>query len=214
MSGFDASVYWDQAFAAADANWRQLPTSERAQGIVDRLLERGAQVVLDVGCAIGRLSLLIAAQGIEVYGLDASSKAIAFARSWAEDEQMPNVRFEVGLANNLPYPAETFDAVVGNAVLDHMPRSETQKAVREIWAVLRPGGLVFVTFDGLEGRESSPHHILEDGTRIYIYGLRRGLIWRYWTDQEILDLFGRFQIDELYCEDDGSRVLVASKAGA
>jgi SAM-dependent methyltransferase len=207
----DVAFFWNQAFAAADANWRRLPSGERARTIVDLLLKHKARVVLDLGCAIGRLSMLIAAQGIEVYGLDASEKAIAFARAWAQDEQMPNVHFDVGLASNLLYPNETFDAVVANAVLDHMPLSEAQKAVREIWAVLRPGGLLFASFDGLGGKEEMPYHILEDGTRLYVRGMYRGLIWRYYPDEEIRALLSRFRLEDLHTESDGSRVAIAFK---
>jgi len=210
-SELDTAAFWNQAFAAADTNWRHLPTSERANAIVDLLLKRGSKVVLDLGCAIGRLSMLIAAQGIEVYGLDASERAVAFARAWAQDEQMPNVHFDLGLASNLLYPDGTFDAVVANAVLDHMPLSEAQKAVREIWAVLKPAGLVIASFDGLAGKENPPHHSLPDGTRLYVDGMQRGLIWRYYSDDEIRTLLSSFQIEELHGEPDGSRVLLGTK---
>jgi ubiquinone/menaquinone biosynthesis C-methylase UbiE len=212
LSELDTVSFWNQAFAAANANWRRLPTSERAGFIVDVLLKQQAQLVLDLGCAVGRLSMLIAAQGIEVYGLDASEKAIRFAQSWAQDEQMPNVHFEVGMTNTLRYPDQYFDAVVANAVLDHMPLVEAQKSVQEIWAVLKAGGLVIASFDGLKGKkEDTPHHVLEDGTRLYIHGIQRGLVWRYYTEEEIQQLFAQFQLEELYSEDDGSRVLIMRK---
>ncbi len=213
-SELDVTFFWNQAFAAADANWRRLPTSERAADIVDLLLKKGARVVLDLGCAIGRLSMLIAAQGIEVYGLDASAKAIAFARSWAQDEQMPNIHFDVGMASTLCYPDSTFDAVVANAVLDHMPLSEARKAVREIASVLKPGGLVFASFDGLVGKDEGAYHVMADGTRLYLHGMQRGLIWRYYPDEEIRTLFGAFSVEELRSEADGSRVLLAVKEKA
>jgi SAM-dependent methyltransferase len=208
----DLTFFWNQAFAAADANWRRLPSSERAAAIVDLLLERGARVVLDLGCAIGRLSMLIAAQGIEVYGLDASEKAIAFARSWAQDEQMPNIHFDVGMASTLCYPDSTFDAVVANAVLDHMPLVEARKAVREIASVLRPAGFVFASFDGLIGKEDEAYHTLEDGTRLYLHGMQRGLVWRYCRDEEVRALFAGFTIEDMHGDPDGSRVLIAVKA--
>lgn len=208
----DTASFWNHVFAAADANWRRLPTSERAAAIVALLLKRGARHVLDLGCAIGRLSMLIAAQGIEVCGLDASEKAIAFASAWARDEQMPNVRFDVGLASNLTYPDATFDAVVANAVLDHMPLSEAQKAIREIWAVLKPGGLFFASFDGLAGKEDSPHQTLPDGTRLYVQGIQRGLIWRHYRDEEIRALLSPFHQEDLHGEPDGSRIIVATRA--
>ncbi len=210
-SELDVTYFWNRAFAAADANWRRLPSSKRTHAIVNLLLECKAQVVLDLGCAIGRLSMLIAAQGIEVYGLDASEKAIAFARSWAQDEQMPNVHFDVGLASNLTYPDNTFDAVIANAVLDHMPLSEAQKAVREIRAVLKPAGLLFASFDDPQGKETPPYHILEDGTRLYTHGMQRGLIWRPYTEEEMRALFAALQVERLYTDEDGSRVVIATK---
>ena len=211
FSDLDVSSFWNQAFAAADANWRRLPTSERANHIVQLLLERGAHKVLDLGCAIGRLSMLLAAQGIEVWGLDASEKAIAFARAWAQDEQMPDIHFDVGMASTLAYPDNAFDAVVANAVLDHMPLSEAQKAVQEVLSVLRPGGLVFASFDGLEGKETSAYHTLTDGTRLYTHGMHRGLVWRYYPDAEIQALFAPFQVEQLQTEADGSRIVLAGK---
>jgi 2-polyprenyl-3-methyl-5-hydroxy-6-metoxy-1,4-benzoquinol methylase len=207
----DVCFFWNQAFAAADANWRRLPTSERANHIVQLLLARGARKVLDIGCAIGRLSMLMAAQGIEVYGLDASEKAIAFARAWAQDEQMPDVHFDVGVASTLAYPDDAFDAVVANAVLDHMPLSEAYKAVRETLSVLRPAGLVMASFDGLEGKETSAYHTFADGTRLYTHGMHRGLVWRYYRDEEIQALFAPFQVESLQTDPDGSRVIVAVK---
>jgi len=211
FSELDVSFFWNQAFAAADSNWRRLPTSERANQIIELLRQRGVHRVLDLGCAIGRLSMLIAAQGIEVYGLDASEKAIAFARSWAQDEQMPDIHFDVGMASTLTYPDRFFDAVVANAVLDHMPLSEAQKAVQEMLSVLRPAGLVFASFDGLEGKETTAFHPLQDGTRLYTHGMHRGLVWRYYRAEEIQALFAPFQIENLQVDADGSRVVVAVK---
>jgi 2-polyprenyl-3-methyl-5-hydroxy-6-metoxy-1,4-benzoquinol methylase len=212
FSELDVAFFWNQAFAAADANWRRLPTSERANHIIALLRERGAKRVLDLGCAIGRLSMLIAAQGIEVYGLDASEKAIDFARAWARDEQMPDIHFDVGMASTLPYPDATFDAAVANAVLDHMPLSEAQKAVREMLSVLRPGGLIFASFDGLEGKETAAYHTLADRTRLYTHGMHRGLVWRYYPDDEIRPLFAPFRVESMQTDADGSRIVVAVKA--
>ena len=211
LDELDVSFFWNQAFAAADSNWRRLPSSERANQIVALLRERRASKVLDLGCAIGRLSMLIAAQGIEVWGLDASEKAISFARAWAGDEQMPDIHFDVGMASTLTYSDSFFDAVVANAVLDHMPLSEAQKAMREIHSVLRPGGLVLASFDGLAGKESAVYHTLEDGTRLYTHGMYRGLIWRYYGDDEIRALFAPFQVERLQTDADGSRVVLAGK---
>lgn len=45
-------------------------------------------------------------------------------------------------AESLPFPGESFDAVVSFGVLHHTP--DTAKAIREVRRVLRPGGLAIV----------------------------------------------------------------------
>jgi ubiquinone/menaquinone biosynthesis C-methylase UbiE len=48
-------------------------------------------------------------------------------------------------SQNIPFPAESFDAVIGNGLIDHVP--ERGRALGEIERVLRPGG-VFYTSTG------------------------------------------------------------------
>ena len=48
----------------------------------------------------------------------------------------------VGDIHNLPFKDESIDAIICKAVLEHVP--EPQKAVREMYRVLRKGGKIFV----------------------------------------------------------------------
>ncbi len=211
LAELDYASFWNRVFSAADPSWRRIPAGDRANRIVDLLLAHRARTVLDLGCAIGRLSMRIAAAGIEVYGVDISQKAIEFAQAWARDEEMPNVHFQVGSAANLLFPDATFDAVVANAVFDHMPLSEARRAVREAWAVLKPGGLLIASFDDPQGKEGHPYHRFGDGTRLYIRGPYRGLVWRPYSETEIRKLLAAFALQELRQEQDGSTVAIAYK---
>lgn len=211
LTELDYAGFWNHVFAAADQSWRRIPMGDRANRIVELLLAHRARTVLDLGCAVGRLSMRIAAAGIEVYGVDISEKAIEFAQAWARDEEMPNVHFQVGSAANLLFPDATFDAVVANAVLDHMPLAEARRAVREVWAVLKPGGLLLASFDDPQGKEGHPYHRFEDGTRLYIRGPYRGLVWRPYSETDIQKLLSSFRIHELRQEQDGSTAVIAYK---
>ncbi|MGC8874093.1 MAG: class I SAM-dependent methyltransferase [Chloroflexia bacterium] len=213
LSELDYASFWNRAFAAADPSWRRIPMGERTNRIVDLLVARRARVVLDLGCAIGRLSMRIAAAGIEVYGIDISEKAIEFALAWARDEGMPNVHFQVGSASNLLFPDATFDAVVAIALLDHMPLAEAQRAVREVRAVLKPQGLFVASFDNPQGKEGHPYYAFPDGTRLYIRGPYRGLVWRPYTESEVRKLLVPFALHELKQESDGSLTVIAQKPG-
>ena len=52
--------------------------------------------------------------------------------------------FQVADAQNIPFPDDTFDCVCSMGVLHHVP--DTQKALDEIYRVLKPGGRLIVMF--------------------------------------------------------------------
>ena len=57
-----------------------------------------------------------------------------------------NFKFEQIDAQSIPYPEESFDAVIANHMLYHVP--DRPKAIREIARVLKPGGHLFATTVG------------------------------------------------------------------
>lgn len=95
------------------------------------------RVVLDYGCGDGETSQQLLADGARhVYGLDLSDKAIEIARR----RGLRNASFEVGDAHHLPWADQSFDVVVGRAILHHL---DLPVAMRELARVLRPGGDLF-----------------------------------------------------------------------
>lgn len=105
------------------------------------LLPRDARV-LDAGCGYGRVALPLARAGHEVEGLDLSEKLIEAACRAADAEGL-RVEFQVGSMTSLPYPPESFDAVVclWSAFNELLEEEEQVRALREMWRVLRHGGV-------------------------------------------------------------------------
>ncbi len=102
--------------------------------------------VLDAGCGNARHAQVAAEKGHRVAGLDASAKLVAIAR-----HRVPNAVFLQGDLCALPFPGESFDAVLAVASIHHLPSEEERvTALREIARVLRPGGRAFVTVWALE----------------------------------------------------------------
>ena len=105
-------------------------------------LEQGSQV-LDVGPGDGALFRIIAGRVRRCQGVDPSVNAVARLSSLFRDA--PNVEFEVGSADALPYGDAEFDVVVINSVLQCLPSAAiVEKSLAEIVRVCRPGGTVFV----------------------------------------------------------------------
>ena len=75
----------------------------------------------------------------------------------------------VGVAESLPFRDETFDAVVFQAVLEHV--FDARKALAEIARVLLPGGLLLIEVPFIQGYHAAP----ADYRRFTVAGLRTEL---------------------------------------
>ena len=105
--------------------------------VVDPLLdaagvEDGVRL-LDVASGPGYVTARAAERGASVIGVDIAEAMLSLARS-----RHPELDFRRGSAEELPFPEETFDAVVANFVLLHLGRPE--QAAAEFVRVLAPGG--------------------------------------------------------------------------
>jgi len=96
------------------------------------------QHVLDVACGPGHLAAAACARGATAHGLDFSAEMVAIARS-----AHPEVVVTEGDAENLPYPDNTFHAVVSSFGIHHVPRPEL--ALAECRRVLKPGARIAFT---------------------------------------------------------------------
>lgn len=97
---------------------------------------------LDLGCGTGGLALAakrrVGPEG-DVQGIDPSEQMIERARRKARRAGL-DVRFEVGVAQELPLADGSVDAVLSSLVLHHLPHDDLARALREIRRVLAPGG--------------------------------------------------------------------------
>ncbi|MDZ7369674.1 MAG: class I SAM-dependent methyltransferase [candidate division KSB1 bacterium] len=98
--------------------------------------------VLEVGCGAGWELLHWVRCGMRATGLDLSETALALARKNFEHNGL-EATFRHGSAEKLPFSDNSFDVVASLGVL-HQTES-TQKAVSEIYRVLRPGGEAVIT---------------------------------------------------------------------
>ena len=104
--------------------------------------------VADLGCGTGTLSVLLAAEGYAVTGLDFAPQMIRAARAKARAADV-TARFELSDAAAPTLPAASFDVVLARHVLWVMPDADDALAA---WLrLLLPGGLLLL----VEGRWST-----------------------------------------------------------
>jgi SAM-dependent methyltransferase len=204
-----ARDFWDRTFRAATPEVRDAPCGRDLSDIVARLRAVGAVDVLDLGCGFGRWSVELARAGFRVLAVDVSSEAVLIARDRAQREGLA-IGTAVCAAQELSQLNVRVDAAVCNSVLDHMHPSDAELTAGSMWQVLKPAGLTFVSFDGLDKKGSDPearqdYLVDTDGTWEYLQGRRRGMVWRYYQDAEIRRLFRQFEEVEFRVATNGQR---------
>ena len=118
--------------------------------------------LLDAGCGTGRNLIYFMRKGYEVFGVDHSSEAITQIRALAAQlaPKLPEDNFRVESVDKLSFADRTFDVVLSSAVL-HFARSENHwlAMVREMWRVLKPGGIFFARLSSTVGIQDQIQHL-------------------------------------------------------
>ena len=97
--------------------------------------------VLEIGCGLGTDGAQFAKAGADYTGIDLTDAAIELAQKRFELFSLPG-KFQTADAENLDFADDSFDLVYSHGVLHHTP--DTERAIKEIHRVLRPGGRAVV----------------------------------------------------------------------
>ena len=100
--------------------------------------------VLEVACNMGTNLVHIANKyGCDIVGVDLDEKAIEKANKKIKENGLENrAKAICGDAFALPFDDESFDVVINEAMLTMLLGEQKEKALKEYYRVLKPGGLV------------------------------------------------------------------------
>lgn len=167
----------------AEAFWagtRDHDVSQNIDALLTHLTCDRPCTVLDFGCGPGRDLKRFTELGHVAIGLEGSERFAAMAREFSGCEVWEQDFLRLRL------PPEQFDGVFANASLFHVPSADLPRVLRELWATLKPGGVLF---------SSNPRGNNEEGWHGGRYGVYHDLdSWRrYMTEAGFVELHHFFR---------------------
>src|SRR5436853_1161486 len=129
---------YEAMFRAEGAHWWYRALHQLIfQTLETDLPDWRAKQILDAGCGTGAVLERLAHPERNV-GIDRSPEAIAFCRKRGLNNA------QQGDIAALPFPDNQFDAVICSSVIYHDWVTDPGAALRELYRVLRPGGILLL----------------------------------------------------------------------
>jgi SAM-dependent methyltransferase len=158
---------------------RDHDVSQNRDALLQALNGAGPFRILDFGCGPGRDLKVFRDLGHEVIGLDGAEHFVELAQKYSGCE----VWHQDFLKLNLP--AQYFDGIFANAALFHVPSQELPRILKELWATLKPDGVLF---------SSNPRGENDEGWSGERYGCYHD--WKRW--RELVTAAGFTEINHYY----------------
>ena len=97
--------------------------------------------ICDLGCGPGQIARYLHRQGVETLGVDLSPRMIEEAQ-----RLNPKIHFHQGDMLSLPDEDNAWGGIAAFYCIIHIPREQIVDALREMKRVLKPGGVLLLTF--------------------------------------------------------------------
>ncbi|MBQ3100671.1 MAG: methyltransferase domain-containing protein [Clostridia bacterium] len=131
--------------------------------------------LLELGCGDGKLSVILARSGFELYGVDISSTAIEWANQ-RNVKEGTTASFEVGNVLDLNFNDNTFDIALDSFCF-HCITENRETFLSESFRVLKKGGILIIMSKC--GTPKDPDYPFDPVTRCKI---ENGAATRYWGE--------------------------------
>lgn len=204
--------YWDTVWNKEDIEqYRQyIEGYKDIKNVMVRIFQKyNCHIVCDAACGFGANSLILQSNGFDVWGFDISEDSVWITRELLAPYGIEKGQFKLASLTDTKYPDHFFDAVAVRAALDHLGVDEFRHALDELQRITKVNGLLYASFDPLEPDDLAlEHSVLEDGSFLYTDESRNGLLFHYYSDEDIQEAFRHYEIIVMETDKRGNRHVI------
>jgi SAM-dependent methyltransferase len=137
---------WNKALLEMPDRWTEV--ADEMFSFTREMRKNQCRTTYDLGCGVGRHTVFLAQQGFSVSASDISGSAIENTRTNLQQANVDAELYQLDMTE-WPFDDGQFDAVIAFNVVYHATCSEIETILAQINRVLRPQGLLFITFKSL-----------------------------------------------------------------
>ena len=155
---------------------------------------------LDLGCGLGRHSILFGQNDFNVSCFDISEEAVRRTKEWAESLEL-KFDYKVGDMIELPYEDNSIDCILCRNVISHTDTEGMKKIIKELKRVLRKNGECYLTLGSKDtwGFKQEDWPLIDPNTRLRMEEGPEYEVPHFYADYDLIEeLFSDFDILDIY----------------
>ena len=172
--------------------------------LVNRWKSQNKKYFLDLGCGLGRHSILFGKNEFNVSCFDISQEAINRTKEWAEKENL-KFDYKVGDMIKLPYNNEQFDCIYCRNVISHTDTEGMKLIIKELNRVMKQNGECYLTLGSKDswGFKQEDWPLVDKNTRLRMEEGPEYQVPHFYVDYNLAkELFSDFNIINIHQEID------------
>ena len=188
---------WNWKIASDDINSTWKVPSIESYYLLNRWSNLGFKDFLDLGCGIGRHTVLFAGNGFNTYGFDISKYGLDKTKEWLDSLDL-SANLKEGDMLDLPYENDNFDCILCRNVISHQDTLGVKQIIKELYRVLKDKGEVYLTLGSKStwGFKQTSWPLIDENTRLRMEEGPEYKVPHFYADYDLIKtLFKDFKIE-------------------